>query len=322
MNSNNNLIIKECVSDTEWDRFVFQSVNKNFYSLSDMLNLENNKKYFVYKQKEKIASFCLIIQGKKIVLPKHLIYTPINYKYFKNSKKASINSHQFIVNEAIQKFLVKNFSEINISFDMYTSDLRAFSWFGFPDYKEKFLTNVRYTLISDIKNLSINNFEKKEIYTDSSETNRREIRNSLKKKYLFKELFSKEIFFKLKEKSYSLHNKKINLDYYQKIFKSFEILHEKKLIKMYVGFESGNPFSMTLFGIINDKAIFLHSGRNEKGDNKNLYGVYQIFNSILQLSKLGVEKIDFEGINSPRNSVSKMKFGGEVTPYYSLKLVN
>ena len=112
--------------------------------------------------------------------------------------------------------LINNYNDINITFDLYTSDIRPFSWFGYPDYKKKFLLGVNYTLISNIKDLNYSNYIDKEIYTNSSETNRREIRNSLKKNYKFKDNFSKEIFFALKKKSYSIHNAKMDIDYYEK----------------------------------------------------------------------------------------------------------
>ena len=71
---------------------------------------------------------------------------------------------------------------------------------------------------------------------------------------------------------------------------------------MYVGYDSDEPFAMTLFSLINNKAMFLHSGRSDKGNNENLYGIFQLFNSLVELSKNGAKIIDFEGVNSPKNS--------------------
>ena len=44
-----------------------------------------------------------------------------------------------------------------------------------------------------------------------------------------------------------------------------------------------------------------------------------MINSLFNLSKQNVDTIDFEGINSPNNSKSKIKYGGYIKPYYSLK---
>ena len=69
---------------------------------------------------------------------------------------------------------------------------------------------------------------------------------------------------------------------------------------MYVGYDSDEPFAMTLFSLINNKAIFLHSGRSDKGNNENLY---EYFNYLILVELSKTKKIiDFEGVNSPKNS--------------------
>ena len=75
---------------------------------------------------------------------------------------------------------------------------------------------------------------------------------------------------------------------------------------------------MNLFSIINSKSMFLHSGRAD-GNSKNLYGVFLLLNSIFSLSRLGINTLDMEGINSPKNSFSKLKYGGKILPYYQLR---
>ena len=91
---------------------------------------------------------------------------------------------------------------------------------------------------------------------------------------------------------------------------------------MYVTFKNDTPVFMTMYSLISNKSIFLHSGRSNNIDNKNLISVFSMFKSFIELSKLGIEKLDFEGMNSPNNSKSKMKFGGQLLPYYILELNN
>ena len=193
-------------------------------------------------------------------------------------------------------------------------------WHGYPDYKEKFSLDVRYTLVSDIRNINKLNYLKSSIYLNSSETNRREIRNSLKKDFKFEEVFSKEIFIKLKTSSYNIHKKKIDILHYKQLLIAYEVLKKKNKLKMFVSYLENEPVFMTVFGTLNNSSIFLESGRSDIADNNNLIGVFSMFNSIINLSKNNIEKIDFEGINSPNNSISKLKYGGSIKPYYSLKL--
>jgi hypothetical protein len=89
---------------------------------------------------------------------------------------------------------------------------------------------------------------------------------------------------------------------------------------MYVTFEDDIPVYMTIYSLINNKSMFLHSGRSQEIDNKNLISVFSMFKSFIELSKLGIEKLDFEGMNSPNNSRSKIKYGGKLFPYYILEL--
>ena len=320
MITENNLKIIECKDDKKWDNFIVQSFNQNFFSLSDVLNLDKStKKYFLLKNNEIQASFCLSEKKKKILEPKYRIYSPINYINFKESKISSINNNQYNINNFIYKHLTDNFNEIDITFDCFTKDIRPFLWHGFPEYKKKFNLNIRYTYISEIKNLNKSNYLNSFIYLNSSETNRREIRNSLNKNYEFKEIFSKDIFLKLKKTSYKIHKKKMNISYYVKLLECYDILKKKNLLKMFVTFKSNEPLFMAVFGILNTKSIFLHSGRTIVANNENLVGVYTMINSLFNLSKQNVDTIDFEGINSPNNSKSKIKYGGYIKPYYSLK---
>ena len=105
-----NINIEESSNDKLWDQFVLKSYNKNFYSFSDILNLEKkHKKFFVYKNEEIIASFNIIIENDKIVLPKYNLYSPINYKQLSGTKLSSLNSMQFIINSEINDFLFKKF---------------------------------------------------------------------------------------------------------------------------------------------------------------------------------------------------------------------
>ena len=78
----------------------------------------------------------------------------------------------------------------------------------------------------------------------------------------------------------------MDIDYYEKFFFAFEKLYEKGLLKMYVGYDSDEPFAMTLFSLIIIK-LFLHSGRSDKGNNENLYGIFQLFNSLVNYQKMG-----------------------------------
>ena len=47
MKLQNDLIIKKSNTGKDWDEFIFKSINKNFFSLSKVINLETNHKNFL-----------------------------------------------------------------------------------------------------------------------------------------------------------------------------------------------------------------------------------------------------------------------------------
>ena len=64
-----------------WDEFILQSENKNIYTLSDYLSLEDNIKFFIIKQTEEIiAAIALKVVNREIVPCKYLPQTPLIYK--------------------------------------------------------------------------------------------------------------------------------------------------------------------------------------------------------------------------------------------------
>ena len=76
-----------------WDNFLYETENSNIFSHSDFedINIREHKikRYFIYDGKEIIASFKLYLK-KKIISDGNLLYTPINYKNFKNQNKSKI----------------------------------------------------------------------------------------------------------------------------------------------------------------------------------------------------------------------------------------
>jgi hypothetical protein len=82
---------------------------KILFFFRDLKFRKKHKKFFVYNNEEIIASFNIVIENDRIVLPKYNLYSPINYKQLSGTKLSSLNSMQFIINSEINDFLFKKF---------------------------------------------------------------------------------------------------------------------------------------------------------------------------------------------------------------------
>ena len=155
------LFCENCVSSTEWDKFIHKSENKNIFSLSDFLNSKKYKvkKVFIKKNKEIVASFALFSKNNK-VFQGDRIYTPINFKKYEKKNISSYVYKKHLIIKTFLNYLLTEFKEGSFVLDYFTDDLRPFYWHNFEKDKKIFsLEEVKYTSILNIKeNKVISNF--------------------------------------------------------------------------------------------------------------------------------------------------------------------
>ena len=180
----NKLTTKESNNKDEWDNFIKNSLNKNIYSMSDYIDVEKNiTKLFCYKKNEIVASFVLkkSSNGKDIIKTDYLLYTPIIFRKHINSSSSKINLERFEVINFFCNYLIKNFDSFDITFDIYTKDIRPFNWIEFSYPEKKLLTNVLYTSTVDLNKIDDNNFFNTSLFKNFSSTMRQQLRYSFEK---------------------------------------------------------------------------------------------------------------------------------------------
>ena len=309
-----------------WDNFLYETENSNIFSHSDFedINIRDHKikRYFIYDGKEIIASFKLYLK-KKIISDGNLLYTPINYKNFKNQNKSKILQKKAAILKKFIEIITKNFNKGNFCLDHNTSDIREFDWYNF-DKKKKifFLNEIKYTTILDTKklNFDLSKITETNFYKDCSERTRRQIKKSLDQGYEFKEDFDFEDYEKIIKKTFDRQKKKADFNINQN-FKVFEKLHEKKLLRMYKTIKNDEIQALMVVGIINDNSIFIHGGR-ASNNTDDLSFTFNLINSFYSIKNLGLKKFDLEGINSPKRGSFKTGFGGNIYPYYNIQFKN
>ena len=308
--------VEEMNDKNIWDEFILQSKNKNFYAISDCLSIEKNIRYFcIKKNNEKLALIPLKVLGDKIINCDFAIQTPIIYRHLKNSNNYRDTQEQLTVVNTIKDFIVNNFKNGSITFDFGTQDIRPFLW----SKEKKFSIHQKYTLIIDIDKNDNNDFLLTSLFKNFSYAKRNEVKNSLKEKYIIEEKFSKPMFEELMKSSFLNHGHKFDDAKHKKLANMLEIMYKKKLLTMFIVFHESIPVMLSIISTINNFSSYLFSARSINFQNSSLAGAFMMKNIFDYLKKNKIDKFDFEGMNSEKNSFYKMNYGGALIPYYRIE---
>jgi len=321
-----NLYYEGCNSDVEWDNFIYKSENKNIFSISDFLNDSQFKcsRFFIKKKDEILGSFHLYTLNNKIYTGKK-IYTPINFKLNNESNISAGYYKKHNIIKCFVDYIVKEKIEGTFILDSYTNDLRPFYWHNHNKSKEIFtIEEVRYTSVLNIEEKfedpTILKLLESKIFKNFSRSIKQQIKLSQFQNFKFIEKFDLKVVFEILKKTFDRQN--LNIDFsieeYEKIYLR---LHKKDLLRMFISNHNTAKEAFCLFGIINDKAIYINGGRsNYQNDDYSL--TYTLVMSIMTLANAGVKTFDLEGVNSPKRAFWKQGFGGKLASYYKISIKN
>ncbi len=307
----------------KWDEFLYQVKNVSIFSHSnfEIINKENTqtKRFFIYDNKEILASFKIFTE-KNTISSGRLIYSPINYKNFNNQNKSKIIHKKNAILSKFIEIVTKYFKNGKLALDYNTDDVREFEWYNFNKKKRIFsINNIKYTIVLDTDkiNTNINDISTSKFFKDCSERTRRQINKSLKQNFHFKEHFDFKDYKTIIKKTFDRQGKRVDFDL-KKNFEVYKRLHDKNILKMYKTYQNGKIRALMIVGILNKNSVYINGGR--MSDNSDDYSfTYNLINVFYNLKKLGVERFDLEGINSPKRGMFKTGFGGKIYPYFSIK---
>ena len=309
-------------SEEKWDEILQTCYKPSIHLSSNFLSIEDNiKKFNIFKSNELVGIFALKHSNeyKNIIPTNFLLYTPIQIIELKNSNKSKINLHNYNIINCIYNFLIKNYNNIYLNLNYLNKDIRPFLWHGHPEYKKKFFISVKYTSEINLSLLNNIKFDQSDMFKNLSTTIKQQIRYSINSNFEFKEYFSKSIFMKLIDNTFSKQNVKFDKRFYEIMLDNVKKLIDKKLIKSYVIYNNNKICFFGIYSTINTHSTLLFTGRSEDVDNKNYSGAFFFFNSFIDLKKNNIKTIDLEGINSPKRGFYKLGFGGKVKSYYNIK---
>jgi hypothetical protein len=318
-------LVETTIGD-KWDLFVQESVNGTIFSNSTYLDASKVKYrlYYCYKKEELRAGITIIESndGSSLVLDDLVIYNGIMYNKPTNRQNHSQQfSEQFKIQEFIMKELSIGYKNIEISLHPSIIDVRATLWVNYGTPLPKFSTNIRYTSYIDISDFKTSKkLENIRIYNKASTSRRQQIRYAIKKGYQTKVITNVDLLIEFYQKTMNRQELKVAKEKLERMKDLVLTLLKSNMVKIYGSYDEFNELgSIALFGWDNKRAYYIF-GANDPIKRDGHSGTNVLWEAFYDLNKIGINEVDLEGINSPHRGWFKLSFGGEIIPYYEIKL--
>ncbi len=299
----------------KWNTFVDKSPEGTFYHKSYWLlnnigrNFKSAQKYELYSLTDKngnwVAAFYIPTShkfGKDFVVMPHM--TPFGgVMVAPEIHKLTISKRIGNIKEINDVFIskLKEKKLLYYSFSPEHTDMQPFLW-------NKYITSVRYTYRVDLSDEKIlwSNLQEKTSVNKGNKSN-------CKIKWGFDEYL--DIYFELNEKSFNSQN--IN-NFDNELTKKLLIeLNKNNNCTIGIVFdENGTPVGGCVLAYDNKRVYYIMGGV----DRSNNFGMSYLLWEAMLYSKntLALKTFDFEGSMIPSIEKYFRKFGGNLTPYYSL----
>jgi hypothetical protein len=313
-------------ADEKWDKLIEDSLNGTLFSNSTYLKSSkaNYKLYYCYKKNELRAGVALIEgnTSRSAILNDLIIYNGIIYnKPTSGQNHAQQSSEQYKIQEFISIELTNLYSNIEMSLHPSIVDIRGMLWVNYGTKLSKYNPSIRYTShisISDFK--ASTKLEDISTYNKASTSRRQQIRYAIKKKYETKNITDSKFFVEFYKKTMCEKRLEIEENKLQIMEQLISTLIKNNMAKIYASYDELNEIgSMAFFGWDNKRAYYIF-GANDPTKKDGHSGTNVLWEAFYDLSKMGINEVDLEGINSPYRGWFKLSFGGDILPYYEVTL--
>ena len=316
----------EANTDEKWDKFIENSLNGTLFSSSIYLKSSkvNYKLYYCYKKEELRAAVSLIENNtsQSAILNNFIIYNGIMYnKPTSGQNHAQQLSEQYKIQEFISIELANMYDNVEMSLHPSIVDIRGFLWVNYGTELSKYNPNIRYTSYVNISDFKASiKLEDISIYNKASTSRRQQIRYAIKKRYKTKVISDSGFFVEFYKKTMERQKLEIEEDKLKIMEQLISTLIENNMAKIYASYDELNEIgSMALFGWDNKRAYYIF-GANDPAKRDGHSGTNVLWEAFHDLSKMGINEVDLEGVNSPYRGWFKLSFGGDILPYYEVTL--
>jgi hypothetical protein len=315
---------REVIDDQIWDEFVKLSNQSTIFATSSFLKCYKNiVKLFIYKGRAVKAAVFFPIFEDNIKQINFLIHYGILFASETDQTVVKTNISQLEISQFIVENILSAYNEVELSFSPDIVDIRAFLWFNYHhNDKKKYKPYVNYTSFIDISDL----FFKRSLTETTCFT---EIDSKRKKDILLGYDEGLTVNWETNTKILAKHYAQTLLksgisqsdisDQRSDLIKIVQSLTDSELGFQVTVMRNNVPSYSIFFSIYKNIACYLFGAGDPNIMQRN-DAAFCLWNAFKQASAWGANKVDMEGINSPNRGDYKLRFGGDVTPYYSVKL--
>lgn len=301
-----------------WEALVTGSRQGSVFSSTTYLqSLQATCTCFVVKNSsgECVAGVAIIeAHGRMHVAP--FPFTPHQGILFSSSVNALPKQKRQTVEFRITEFLIHSmlhrYSNFHMALSPMFADLRPFLWHnhGAPG-QPRFQVTPRYTGQLDLRDFT------PEAYISGIRTVRRqEFKKSQAQSTESADIAS---FLRLYQLTFERQGMSTEWDSLERVERITRFAMRAGYGRLSMAAVDGQPASMSLFVFDEDCAYYLF-GANDPGFRGSGASTHLMIENICHFSAMGLKKIDFVGVNSPKRGDFKLSFNAELVPYFEVHL--
>jgi hypothetical protein len=315
-------LVKTSIDD-KWDDFVKQSPSGTMFASSLYLKALNVNidAYYCFKKNELMAAvLCLISKdGACVKGHDYVIYDGLMYRDLSYLNRSQRYSEESKIQECVANEICNMYTRVSFKLHPSIVDIREFLWVNYHSIKDGYLLDLRYTCYVNISDFSINKeLDELETYNNASSARRQEIRYAIKKGVKTTLSTDVSMFINLYQMTFDRQDNKVCADLLEDMGGLLESLIENDSCLMLKSSVADDKVgSMAVFTLDQGVAYYLF-GANDPSLRNQHTGTAIIWDAFYFLAKKGVERVDLEGVNSPKRGWFKASFGGEILQYYKV----
>jgi len=293
----------------DWDNFVASSSQGTLFHKSYWLKASGREFsiYGYFKDGKLFAGLPIVHGVSKFGLRRgsHPPLTPYLGVIFRESSSKYISrvSAEKEMSQAIAARLKEDFHAIRFNFSPVLTDLQPFIWEGFT-------SGVRYTYL-----LKPNDLE--DVWKGMDAKRRNDIRRAQKDGIYVETSDDFELTFSLVEKSFERQEKEAT--FRKTAFKYNEVLNQKEQCKSFLARNKDGKAIAVVYIVWDEKrSYYLLGGYDPKSSHHGASAIAMWEAIKFTKEELGLSQFDFEGSMIQPVEQFFRKFGGKLTPYYTV----
>lgn len=322
----NKFALERCELDHHWDSFIATSPHGTPFVDSQFITLLDVKyhAYYCCKGKEKIAALLLLVDESESQIIGHhdVIHDGIMHRNTDHLNRAQQHSELFAAQEYIAEYLAEHYTHVNLKLHPKIKDIRAFLWVNYHNDGPMFAAVPRYTSILELDEFSTTEveLEQSDNYSNSSVSRRQEIRYGIKKGVTLQPSQDFDLFAQYYGLTMARQGIEVNGRQLSSLAQRIKSLAEQGLLCMYQAQTQDQKIGSFATYLIHQDTAYYFYGANHPEMRDSHTGTAVLWQAFPLLAQKGISRLDLEGINSPQRGWFKLSFGGNIEPYFHIRL--